>query len=122
MANNYQLGKDGFVKFADAVVCATRWEYSSTEEGGDTIDVTTFCDDDPVSIVTAGTVSETISFTTLECTALKVGDEGSVEVGIGESACYEFDNGRITDIQSSAEIAGTVETTVTVTKIAPDDD
>jgi hypothetical protein len=116
---NYQLGKDGFVTFNAGTICATRWEYSSTEEGGDSIDVTTFCDDEPVSVVTAGTVAETISFTTLECTSLKVGDEGAVAVGIDSGTCYSFDNGRVTDIQSSAEVAGTVETTVTITKFAP---
>lgn len=117
---NYMLGKDGFVTFDGNPICANRWEYSATEEGGDTIDVTTFCDEEPQQVTTAGTVEKTISFTTLECTNLEIGDEGSISVGIDDTTCYSFTEGRVTDIQSSAEVAGTVETTVTVTRVAPD--
>lgn len=117
---NYKLGRDGFVTFAGGIICATRWEYSATEEGGDSIDVTTFCDEAPVLIVTEGTVAESISFSTLDCTSIAVGALGAISVGISATECYGFEFGRVTDVQSSAEISGTVETTVTVTKIAED--
>jgi hypothetical protein len=120
---SYQLGKDGFVYTGTSGVapsgntlCATEWTYSASEEGGDTLDVTTFCSSAAETVETAGSVSEEISYTILECTSTRVLDENSISVGINSTACYTFLEAKCISVDTTAPIDDTVETTVVYKK------